>query len=200
MEQIRSFIAIELPDEIKLGLSQLEARLKVGKQPGVKWVDPYSIHLTLKFLGSITTDKISEITKAIEEAVQGISPFHLEVKNLGVFPNLRRVQVAWVGISGEVDKLTQLQKRIDFNLAHLGFAPESRPFTPHLTLARLRNQASSPERQSFGQLIADTKSEITCSFEVNAISLMRSQLTREGAIYSRINSVKLNKPLSTANT
>jgi len=199
MEQIRSFIAIELPDELKLGLSQLEARLKVGKQPGVKWVDPYSIHLTLKFLGSITTDRISEITKAIEEAVQGISPFHLEVKNLGGFPNLRRVQVAWVGISGEVDKLNQLQKRIDFNLARLGFAPESRPFTPHLTLARLRNQASSPERQSFGQLIADTKSEITYSFEVKAISLMRSQLTREGAIYSRINSVKLNKPLSTAN-
>jgi len=200
MEQIRSFIAIELPDELKLGLSQLEARLKVGKQPGVKWVDPYSIHLTLKFLGSITTDRISEITKAIEEAAQGISPFHLEVKNLGVFPNLRRVQVAWVGISGDVDKLNHLQKRIDFNLARLGFAPESRPFTPHLTLARLRNQASSPERQSFGQLIADTKSEITYSFEVKAISLMRSQLTREGAIYSRINSVKLNKPLSTANT
>jgi len=200
MEQIRSFIAIELPDELKLGLSQLEARLKVGKQPGVKWVDPYSIHLTLKFLGSITTDRISEITKAIEEAVQGISPFHLEVKSLGVFPNLRRVQVAWVGISGEVDKLNQLQKRIDFNLARLGFAPESRPFTPHLTLARLRNQASSPERQRFGQLIADTKSEITYSFEVKAISLMRSQLTREGAIYSRINSIKLNKPLSTANT
>ena len=200
MEQIRSFIAIELPDELKLGLSQLEARLKVGKQPGVKWVDPQGIHLTLKFLGSITTDRISEITKAIEEAVQGISPFHLEVKNLGVFPNLRRVQVAWVGISGEVDKLNQLQKRIDFNLARLGFAPESRPFTPHLTLARLRNQASSPERQRFGQLIADTKSEITYSLEVKAISLMRSQLTREGAIYSRINSVKLNKPLSTANT
>ena len=142
MEQIRSFIAIELPDELKSGLIQLEARLKLDKQPWVKWVNPASIHLTLKFLGNIAVDRTGEITRAMEEAVQGISPFHLEVKELGVFPNLRRVQVAWVGISGEVDKLSQLQKRIETTLTPLGFAPESRAFTPHLTLARLRDQAS----------------------------------------------------------
>ena len=62
MEQVRSFIAIELPDELKLGLAQLEAQLKMSKQSWVKWVDPYSIHLTLKFLGSIAVDRISEIT------------------------------------------------------------------------------------------------------------------------------------------
>ena len=198
MEQIRSFIAIELPDELKLGLTQLEARLKLGKQPWVKWVDPYSIHLTLKFLGSIAADRIGEITRSMEEAVQGIPPFHLEVKDLGVFPNLRRVQVAWVGIGGEVDKLGQLQQRIESNLAPLGFVPESRPFTPHLTLARLRDQASLDERQRFGQLIASTKFEAVYTIDVDAINLMRSQLTREGAIYSRISSVRLRKPLSTA--
>jgi len=198
MEQIRSFIAVELPDELKLELTQLEARLKLGQQPWVKWVDPYSIHLTLKFLGSIAADRIGEITRAMEAAVQGIPPFHLEVKDLGVFPNLRRVQVAWVGIDGEVDKLGQLQQRIESNLVPLGFAPESRPFTAHLTLARLRNQASSDERQRFGQLIAGTKFEAACAIEVDAINLMRSQLTREGAIYSRISSVRLKKPLPTA--
>ena len=193
MEQVRSFIAIELPDELKLGLAQLEAQLKMSKQPWVKWVDPYSIHLTLKFLGSIAVDRISEITGAMEEAIQGISPFHLEVKDLGVFPSLRRVQVAWVGISGEVDKLSQLQQHLESNLARLGFAPESRPFTPHLTLARLRNQASLDERQNFGQLIATTRFEAAYTIKVDAISLMRSQLTREGALYSRISSVRLNK-------
>ena len=198
MEQIRSFIAIELPDELKLELIQLEARLKLDKQPWVKWVNPYSIHLTLKFLGNIAVDRTGEITRAIEEAVQGISPFHLEVKELGVFPNLRRVQVAWVGISGDVDKLSQLQKRIETNLTPLGFAPESRAFTPHLTLARLRDQASLDERQRFGQLIANAKFEAAYTIEVDAISLMRSQLTREGAIYSRISLVELKKPLSTA--
>jgi len=198
MEQVRSFIAIELPNELKLGLSQLEAQLKSGKQPGVKWVNPYSIHLTLKFLGSIAVDKISQITKSMSEAVQGISPFHLEVKELGAFPNLRRVQVVWVGISGEVDRLGQLQQRIESNLACLGFAPESRPFTPHLTLARLRNQASLDERQRLGELIAGTRFEVAYTIKVDTISLIRSQLTREGAIYSRISAVGLNKPLSTA--
>ena len=200
MEQVRSFIAIELPDELKLGLTQLEARLKIGKQPGVKWVDPYSIHLTLKFLGSVAVDRIGEITKAMEVAVQGISPFHLEVKGLGAFPNLRRVQVAWVGVSGEVDSINRLQQRIEANLARLGFALESRPFTPHLTLARFRNWASLEERQRFGELIANTRFEAVYSIAVDAINLMRSQLTREGAIYSRISSVELKKPLSTAIT
>jgi len=198
MEQVRSFIAIELSEELKQELIQLEAQLKLGKQPWVKWVDPYSIHLTLKFLGSIAADKIGDITRAMEAAAQGISPFHLEVRDLGVFPNLRRVQVVWVGVGGEVDKLGQLQQRIESDLAPLGFAPESRPFTPHLTLARLRDWAPLDERQRFGQLIASTKFEAVHSIKVDAISLMRSQLTREGAIYSRVSSVRLKKPLSTA--
>jgi 2'-5' RNA ligase len=197
MEQVRCFIAVELPDELKKGLTQLQSRLKLGEQPWVKWVDPYSTHLTLKFLGNVAVDRIGEITGAIEEAARGMSPFHLEVKELGVFPNLRRVQVAWVGLSGEVDKLGHLQQRIESNLARLGFAPESRPFTPHLTLARLRDQASPAERQRFGQLIVSTRFETAYTIEVDAISLMRSQLTREGAIYSRISSIGLKKPLST---
>jgi len=195
MEQVRSFIAIELPDELKLGLFQLQAQLKTGKQLPVKWVDPYRIHLTLKFLGNISTDKISEITRAIEVATRGVSPLYLEVKGLGAFPNLRRVQVVWVGVSGELAKLSQLHQRIESNLAPLGFAPESRPFTPHLTLARLREQASSDEQQSFGQLIANTKFEAVYGFKVDSINLMRSQLTREGAIYSRLSLVGLGKSL-----
>ena len=200
MEQVRSFIAIELPDEVKSALTQLQAQLKSGGQFPVKWVDPYSIHLTLKFLGNIDIDRIDGITRAVEEAARGISPFHLEVTGLGVFPNLKRVQVAWVGVSGEVDRLGQLQKRIESNLAPLGFAPESRPFTPHLTLARLRDRASLNERQSFGQLVVGTRFEAVYGFNVDSINLMRSQLTSEGPIYNQISSVKLKKHLSTTNT
>jgi 2'-5' RNA ligase len=197
MEQVRAFIAIELPDELKAGLGRLQSRLRTGNQPWVKWVDPHSIHLTLKFLGNIATDKIGEIIEVIEHSAQGISPFHLEVQELGVFPNLSRVQVAWVGIKGEIDKLRQLQQRIESNLGPLGFAPELRPFTPHLTLARLRPQASPNERQSFGQLISGTKFEPDYTVNVDSINLMSSQLTREGAIYRRISSVQLKKNLST---
>lgn len=192
MEQIRSFIAIELPKELKQELGQLETQLKVDNQPWVKWVRPDSIHLTLKFLGNIAVDTTVAITRAIEVSVRGIKPFHLKVKELGVFPNLKRVQVAWVGISGEVDKLTRLQKRLESNLTPLGFAPESRSFTPHLTLARLSERALPDERQSFGQLIASTRFE-NGDIKVKDISLMRSQLTRAGAIYTRISLVSLEQ-------
>ena len=190
MEQIRSFIAIELPKELKQELAQLETQLKVDRQPWVKWVRPDSIHLTLKFLGNIAVDTTVAITRAIEASVRGIKPFHLKVKELGVFPNLKRVQVAWVGISGEIDELTRLQKCLESNLTPLGFTPESRPFTPHLTLARLSERASPDERQDFGRLIASTNFEAG-DIEVREISLMKSQLTRAEAIYTRISQVEL---------
>ena len=193
MEQIRSFIAIELPDEVKSALTQLQAQLKTGKPSSIKWADPYGIHLTLKFLGNIAVDKVSEITGAIEEAAQGISSFHLKVKGLGAFPNFKRVRVVWVGVEGELAPLKQLQQRIESNLVPLGFAPESRPFTPHLTLARLREQASPDARENFGQLLADTSFETTYGFKVDSVNLMRSELTREGAIYSRLSLVTLSQ-------
>jgi len=195
MGKVRSFIAVELPDELKLALTRLQDQLKSGGQAPVKWVDPYSIHLTLKFLGDISTDIIGKITAALEGAVRGITPFHLEAKGLGAFPNLKRVQIVWMGIGGEVDRLSQLQQRIESSLAPLGFVPESRPFTPHLTLARLRDRATPDERQSLGHLIASTRFEAVYSIEVDSIQMMRSQLTREGAVYSRISSIRLNPGL-----
>lgn len=191
MEQIRTFIAIELPDELKMALTRLQDQLKSGSQAPVKWVKPNSIHLTLKFLGNIGIDTAGKITTALEEAARGVSPFHLEAKGLGVFPNLRRVQVVWVGITGEVDRLRQLQQRIETSLKPLGFVPESRPFSPHLTLARLSDRATADERQSLGQLIAGISFETAYAIDVGSIDLMRSQLTRDGAIYTRINSIKL---------
>jgi 2'-5' RNA ligase len=191
VEQVRCFIAIGLPDPIKSGLKELQAKLKSGGQTSIKWVDPYSIHLTLKFLGGVDAAKIEPITVAMKEASRDIHPFSLKVEGLGAFPNLRRVQVVWVGVGGEVDRLAHLQKRIESSLAQLGFAPENRRFTPHLTLARVRDRASSGEREGLGQLIAATKFEAARSFPVAAVSLMKSQLTREGAIYSRISTAEL---------
>ncbi len=196
MEQIRSFIAIELPHEVKSALAELQAGLQPDKQPSVKWVDPYSIHLTLKFLGDIAAAKISDITSAIEEASREIAPFSLEVKGLGVFPNFKRVRVVWVGVEGDTSRLKLLQQRIESNLVPLGFARESRPFTPHLTLARVRERIAPIEQQSFGQLIAGASFETAHQFTVSSINLMRSQLTREGAIYRQLTAVSLKKTLS----
>jgi RNA 2',3'-cyclic 3'-phosphodiesterase len=192
MEEIRAFIAIELPDDIRDGLGRLIARLK-SNQPSVKWVDPAAIHLTLNFLGDVAPNRITEITEAITDAVHVIPPFSIGILGLGAFPDLSRVRVVWVGIEGEMDKLLQLQKRLETNLDILGFPPEERNFTPHLTLARVRDTASPAERGELGKLIAATEIIAIGSFTAKSVSLMRSQLARTGALYTQIANVALGK-------
>src|SRR4030042_6849797 len=153
-EQIRSFMAIELPEEVKTGLRRLQTELKLPGHTFVKWVAPESIHLTLKFLGNISPQKVAEITRVMEEASQGVNPFQLEVTEVGAFPNMRQPRVLWVGIRGEVDKLVAWQQHIDNGLVPLGFAKETRAFTPHLTLARLREGVSPGDRRDFGEMVA----------------------------------------------
>jgi len=196
MEQIRSFIAIELPEALKQELARLQGKLQQPRQSWIKWVDPQSIHLTLKFFGNINMATIPPITKAMEAAVQGIPPIHLEVSGLGAFPNLKRVQVVWVGVGGETAVLRHLQRSLESHLAPLGFVPEKREFSAHLTLARLRHQATPSERERLGQIIAATRFNTVHTIKVEAINLMKSHLTREGAIYSVVSSSRLRKPLS----
>jgi 2'-5' RNA ligase len=190
-EQIRSFIAIELSDEAKKGLARLRKELERDEHKFVKWVDPGGIHLTLKFLGNIPSKRVTEITEAVRKATQGISSFHLEISGLGVFPSLKQARVFWVGVGGEMDKLSRLQQNIDSALAVLGFAREERPFVPHLTLARIREGASAPERTDFGELVGSTAFEDKYPIEVEAVRLMRSQLTPAGAIYTCLSVVGL---------
>jgi 2'-5' RNA ligase len=191
MEKIRSFIAIELPPEVKLALARIQEKLKAAGSAPVRWVDAANIHLTLKFLGDIDTEITGRITSALEEAARGIKPFDIEVSGLGMFPNLKRVQVVWVGLTGEMEKLGQLQKRIEDNLIPLGFPAEARAFTPHLTIARVRDYAGPEERQCLGQLIEKAGFNTQYTIIVDSVQLMRSQLTREGPVYSRISMVKL---------
>ena len=157
----------------------------------VKWVETGNIHLTLKFLGDINTEITGRITLALEKAARGTPPFDIEVSGPGVFPNMKRVQVIWIGLAGELEKLGLLQKRIEESLIPLGFPAETRPFTAHLTLARVRDYARPDDRLKLGQLIADTNFETKYRINVNAFHLMRSQLTREGPIYSKISTVTL---------
>ena len=193
MESVRAFIAIELPGSVKSALSQLQDNLQRSEHASVKWVDTGSIHLTLKFLGNIATETIPELTKVLSEAARGITPFHLELGELGVFPNLRAPRVVWVGLRGETATLSVLQENIESALIPLGFPPENRAFSPHLTLGRVREKASPGERRSLGQAVASSKVASMEPFPVDSLSLMRSTLTREGAVYSRLYSVALRE-------
>jgi len=192
-QTVRSFIAIELPEAVKTGLRQLQTELTLPQYSFVKCVAPEGIHLTLKFLGNISAQKVTEITRVMEQASQGVSPFQIQITEVGAFPNMRRPRVLWVSIKGEVDKLIGWQQRIDEGLVPLGFAKEARPFTPHLTLARLRENCSPGDRLHFGEMFAKAHVEVDYNFTVNSLNLMKSQLFPAGAVYSRLAEVKLKR-------
>jgi len=196
-EEIRAFIAIEMPDEVRAGLSSLQRKLRPGQHPYVKWVHPEGIHLTLKFLGNIRRDQVSPIEEALSQASTGVSPFQLQLGGLGAFPNLARPRVIWVAMTGDLEQLATLQRGIEQCLIPLGFARESRPFAPHLTLGRLRERASPEERRRIGELVKATQSEDAATMEAGAVSLMRSTLTPQGAIYDCIARFELPPRLPT---
>jgi RNA 2',3'-cyclic 3'-phosphodiesterase len=188
---IRSFIAIELPPEVKKALTRLQDRFKAGDRGQVKWVEPENLHLTLHFLGNILTSAVSPITAALEQAAAGSRHCELEVGGLGAFPDLRRVQTIWVGLAGDLDKLDKLYKDIGANLTPLGFKPETRPFSPHLTIGRVRDFARPEERAALARMIQGTLFNVKYRVDVTAIDLMKSQLTPGGPIYTKLASVKL---------
>ncbi|MFH1652040.1 MAG: RNA 2',3'-cyclic phosphodiesterase [Chloroflexota bacterium] len=192
MDTIRAFIALELPPEVRAGLGSLQSRLIAGGPAPVKWVDPAGIHLTLKFLGNVPGAQVSGIAAAITRASAGINPFHLRLEGLGVFPGPRSVRVIWVGLGGELEPLQRLQRGLESQLSPLGFLPENRGFTPHLTLGRVRESAAPPERERLGQLVTVTPAGTAADFTVDAVNLMQSRLTPQGAVYRRLESVPLN--------
>ena len=191
MEPIRAFIAVELPDTVKSALSAIQDSLKEMERTAVKWVNPESVHLTLKFLGNVAPDAIPQITEAVSAASRATPPFRLELSELGGFPNLRAPRVLWVGIQGEVDSLSALQKSIDNALIPLGFPPEKKGFSPHLTVGRVREKASANDRRRLGDIVASFETGSLPSFTVDSFNLMRSILAREGAIYSRLYTASL---------
>lgn len=191
MEPLRAFVAIELPEPIQAFLAQLQDKLRKGGTASVKWVAPENIHLTLKFLGNIDASEVPRLSEALSEAVKEVVPFNLELGDAGAFPNIRSPRVVWIGLAGELEWLRTLHKNIEQGLIQLGFAPEERGFSPHLTLGRVREGASPEERRRLGEKVSLLKPAANSSFRVGSISLMKSTLTREGAIYNRLASFAL---------
>ncbi len=183
---MRSFIAIELSEEVKSALSLLQDELK-GGGPDIRWVKPDNIHLTLKFLGSIDGKNIGNIVQQIEGACAKYPFFELEISGIGVFPNMRSPKVLWAGILYP-DLLAGLHGEIENRLSSIGHSREGRRFSPHLTLGRFR---SLKGRASMSERIELHKNDRLGSISVRTISLMKSDLGPAGAQYSRIAEISL---------
>lgn len=180
MGTIRSFVAIPLEAEIVSRIEKIYKELKM-LPADVKWVQPKSIHLTLKFLGSIEEEAIEGIAQAIQQGMKGFAPWTVAVNNVGAFPSLRNPRVVWIGIEDKGGQLITLQNRIEQAMSKLGFEPEKRKFSPHLTLGRVR---SPREKKELIQYLIDERERTFGDLRIDRVILFKSELRPSGAVYT----------------
>jgi 2'-5' RNA ligase len=194
MAGIRSFVAIELPDEVKTALSDLQGSLKGQVPPkSVRWVRSESIHLTLQFLGDVAPGQVEAIANALRKICANQQPFMCQLRELGVFPNPRRPRIVWVGVAEPSGVLKGLQKKVALALEPLGFESEKRPFTPHLTIGRVDRRASQPELIQLGKLITYSSVGTIAQVPIHYVTLMKSDLRPTGALYTPLATLTFGK-------
>ena len=189
---IRSFIAIDFPEETRKALEDIQRELKQCGA-GVRWVRPSSIHLTLKFLGNIQAAQVENIARAVAQEIRDQPPITLRPAGLGAFPSRRKPRVIWIGMEGDVQRLSGIQARLENVLEPLGFAREKRGFRPHLTIGRVKDRR---RLQPLVDAMATLDMEPFNSFDADEIILYKSDLRPTGAIYTKLHRMPLAAPAS----
>lgn len=191
-ETWRLFIATTLPPGVLAALAEIQRTLRADTPHGVvRWVAPGGIHLTLKFLGDAPSLQRNELESALQTAAGAKPPFDLALSDLGCFPSVRRPRVVWVGLSGALAALHALRDEIERQIAPLGYPTEDRPFSPHLTLGRVRREASSTQASALGAQVIRARQRDQQTWPVTSVSLMRSELQPEGAVYTELQRIPL---------
>jgi 2'-5' RNA ligase len=183
---IRTFICIEVPKSIREQIGALQQTVG-GHDAKISWVKPSNIHLTLKFLGDVTATRIPAVSSAVERAARLSRTFEIEVGGAGCFPSANRPRVFWVGLTAVPDGLVRLHALIEEELAGEGFAPDTRKFSPHLTIGRVRLPKNAP-RVAEDLISTGFEPEI---FQTTEVVVMRSDLNPSGSIYSPISTCRL---------
>jgi len=168
-----------MSDEVRASVEALLIRLK-GAGADVKWVRPDALHLTLKFLGEIPADRVERVKGVLQEIAPVHGKFELKVSDIGGFPSLRNPRVIWAGISASTE-LELLQADMEARLVEQGFERESRPFSPHLTLGRIRSKSNMADTL---RILEETGTHSFGRVEVGHLLLMESRLKPGGAEYT----------------
>jgi RNA 2',3'-cyclic 3'-phosphodiesterase len=172
---IRTFIAFELPEEIKAYLGEIISGLK-PKAGGVKWLQPQGLHVTLKFLGGIDEQLVPQLSRELDSLAPAYPPIQVDLSRLGAFPDTRRPRVIWAGLSGDIRVMSDIAERVDKICTSFGLEPEKRPFRAHITIGRLKIPT-----------VVDLAQEVRVSpFTIENIVLYKSELAPSGARYSAL--------------
>jgi len=180
--KVRTFIAIELPDEIRSDIRQL-TRAFTPYRFDIRWVKPLNMHLTIQFLGDVGPADLDAIGKVLSDKAGFFSRFDLIPRGLGVFPSLKRPRILWIGIAGQTDILGSIQKSVSSGLNDLGFTAQKRPFRGHLTFGRIKSRID--QKRLLDALHAQQKF-VSKAFSVDHLVMFKSELTQGGPIYTKL--------------
>ncbi len=191
-DTIRAFVALPAGPELLEALLRLQQQL-AGRMPvkAVRWSRRDQLHLTLKFLGNVPTNRVAELTAALRSAVVGFAPMRLRVEGTGAFPDFLRPRVVWAGVTGELDQLALLQRRVETATAPFGDHQEARSFQPHLTLGRVT--ATGHAAREAGLALEAMRVGVVGEWPANEVRLIRSQLAAAGASYSDLARLPLTR-------
>ena len=180
-------MAILLDDAVRGKLGAAIDDLKPTARD-VSWVATGNLHLTLKFLGAVAEERGEAVARALAGAVAGVGAFDAQVEGLGAFPSAARPRVVWAGVTAGAGTMGDLAGRVDEALATLGFAREARPFSPHITLGRVRQPGRIP---ALTEALGDAAGRGFGCLRVVRVSLMRSELSPRGARYTELAAASL---------
>lgn len=199
---IRTFLAVELSEPLRTNLARLQLDLKqrlsreVSRDVRMSWIQPASIHLTIKFLGDIDEQLVSPMQEAMGQAIAGYQRLQIPLERLGSFPRPQQPRILWVGpsegweLGEEAKRLTSVYRAIEDCCRLLNLAPEDRPLSPHLTIARIKEGG-----RMMGQALAKSgvmdRPLSLGSLAVDSVALMRSELRPTGSVYTKLWDVKL---------
>ena len=189
---MRTFVAIEIPEPLKLSLDRSVEEIRSGLRDGlIRWVRFESMHLTIKFLGEIDLEQVHTIQEVLDQVVQRFRGFSLELAGFGCFPNFSRPRVLWVGFKPESGDLSRLQSELAGRFEKIGFEGDQRGYHPHLTLGRVRKRLSGADMKYLSGWAREAQIGTVGGFKVEAISLIRTVLQTDGAVYSSLHDAKL---------
>ncbi|MEO0131770.1 MAG: RNA 2',3'-cyclic phosphodiesterase [candidate division WOR-3 bacterium] len=189
MAKLRSFIALPIPDRLKTEIAVMIEEFtrefsNVSAPLPIKWVSRENLHITLVFLGEISSDFLNKTQDILKELTKTVTPFKVQLRGLGAFPNPRSARVVWIGIKEGAEQISYFQNKLEEALMTIGYKPEERKFHPHLTIGRIKVPLTGPNKEKFLKILeTNYQSEV---FPINNVILFKSTLTPSGPIYEII--------------
>ena len=185
MGLLRAFIAVEIPHEIRQAIHKATSGFRQATDSLIRWVQPENMHLTLKFLGDVSPSNVDMLTQMLRAETDSSHCFDIHIGGLGSFPNPRRARVIYIGIQAPVE-LEAIQHRVESASHRLGYESEVRPFSPHLTIGRVKQDASASDQQKIRQALEKIHIDSLGTARVDSVHLFKSELKPSGSVYTKL--------------